>query len=286
MAELRDRFEAGDAAARPPAVARGPVRLLRRVDAVLAVPRPAAHRGSACSPTSPSSACASRCGGRLERLFGDRAARDLPVPRRAARAHARARGREARLAELSPEALQYRTFEVVRELLARLAEDGPAGRRARGPALGGRRPRSSCSSGCSRDTEDAALLLVLDDPARARPPVVAREGGRGPRAPAPDHARSRSRRCRATPAASCSTRSSARARCPTRWSAGSSSPAEGNPFFLEELVRSLVDAGALVRERARAGGSTTTVDGRGPADRREGDPRADRPARRPARATR
>ncbi len=25
-------------------------------------------------------------------------------------------------------------------------------------------------------------------------------------------------------------------------------PAEGNPFFLEELVRSLVDAGALVRE--------------------------------------
>ena len=31
----------------------------------------------------------------------------------------------ARLAELSPEALQYRTFEVVRALLARLAQDGP-----------------------------------------------------------------------------------------------------------------------------------------------------------------
>src|SRR5205085_79758 len=31
----------------------------------------------------------------------------------------------ARLAELSPEALQYRTFEVVRTLLERLAEEGP-----------------------------------------------------------------------------------------------------------------------------------------------------------------
>ena len=30
-----------------------------------------------------------------------------------------------RLAELSPEALQYRTFEVVREVIARLAEAGP-----------------------------------------------------------------------------------------------------------------------------------------------------------------
>ena len=35
-------------------------------------------------------------------------------------------------------------------------------------------------------------------------------------------------------------------------------PAEGNPFFLEELVRSLVDAGALVPdEEAEGGGSTT-----------------------------
>src|SRR4249920_1666553 len=30
-----------------------------------------------------------------------------------------------RLAELSPEALQYRTFAVIRELLMRLAQDGP-----------------------------------------------------------------------------------------------------------------------------------------------------------------
>ena len=32
---------------------------------------------------------------------------------------------QARLGELSPEALQYRTFEVVRHWLQRLAEDGP-----------------------------------------------------------------------------------------------------------------------------------------------------------------
>src|SRR5437870_4448179 len=34
-------------------------------------------------------------------------------------------GAHARLAELSPEAAQYRTFEVIRALFARLAEQGP-----------------------------------------------------------------------------------------------------------------------------------------------------------------
>ena len=40
-------------------------------------------------------------------------------------------------------------------------------------------------------------------------------------------------------------------------SGASSTQAEGNPFFLEELVRSLVDAGALQRP-SPAGASTTT----------------------------
>ena len=35
-------------------------------------------------------------------------------------------------------------------------------------------------------------------------------------------------------------------------------PAEGNPFFLEELIRSLVDAGRGGARRGRAGGSSTT----------------------------
>ena len=37
-------------------------------------------------------------------------------------------------------------------------------------------------------------------------------------------------------------------------------PAEGNPFFLEEIVRSLVDAGRARSATATGGGSTTTVD--------------------------
>jgi len=32
---------------------------------------------------------------------------------------------QAMVAELSPEAMQYRTFEIVRDLVARLAKDGP-----------------------------------------------------------------------------------------------------------------------------------------------------------------
>ena len=61
---------------------------------------------------------------RLEPLFGERTAEiypylgallDLSLEPDA----------QSKLAELSPEALQYRTFEVVATLVARLAEDGP-----------------------------------------------------------------------------------------------------------------------------------------------------------------
>ena len=55
-----------------------------------------------------------------------------------------------RLAELSPEALQYRTFAVIRELLARLgagrARSSSSSRTSTGPT----RPRSSCSNACWR----------------------------------------------------------------------------------------------------------------------------------------
>ena len=54
-----------------------------------------------------------------------------------------------RLAELSPEALQYRTFEVVRELISRLRRTDPwrsCSRTCTGPT----RRHCSCSSGCSR----------------------------------------------------------------------------------------------------------------------------------------
>ena len=54
-------------------------------------------------------------------------------------------------------------------------------------------------------------------------------------------------------------------------------PAEGNPFFLEELVRSLADAGALVRDGDALALRPRRAD-RDPAHGREGDPVPDRPA--------
>ena len=66
----------------------------------------------------------------------------------------------ARLAELSPEALQYRSFEVVRSVLRRLAEDGPLA-----VALEDLHWVDATSlqllERMLADTEDVALLLVL-----------------------------------------------------------------------------------------------------------------------------
>ena len=56
------------------------------------------------------------------------------------------------------------------------------------------------------------------------------------------------------------------------------SRAEGNPFFLEELVRSLVDAGRAGRATDERLAVRPRGAGRGPADGREGDPGPDRPA--------
>ena len=99
---------------------------------------------------------------------------------------------ESRLAELSPEALQYRTFEVVRTLLARLAADGPVA--------------VAIEDLHWADSTSLQLLQRLaarhrhrgpaarhDLEARARPQRVAAEGGRGTRAAAP-HAGARPRR--------------------------------------------------------------------------------------------
>ena len=55
--------------------------------------------------------------------------------------------------------------------------------------------------------------------------------------------------------------------------------AEGNPFFLEELVRSLVDAGALVHDEHGGWRFDHDAPLEVPADGREGHPGAHRPAR-------
>ena len=82
--------------------------------------------GSASSPDEPELRVRVALRRDVERLFGDRA------PARSIRTSARCSGSTlepeaaARLAELSPEALQYRTFEVVRQLCSRgWPQDGP-----------------------------------------------------------------------------------------------------------------------------------------------------------------
>ena len=124
-AELRRHVE--DASARraaAPAVDRGPVRLLRRVDAVLAVPGSPAllarrPRGRARAPRAARAAADARRACSATRLL-----EVYPYLGAMLGLSLEPEARE-RLAELSPEALQYRTFAVIRELLARLAQDGP-----------------------------------------------------------------------------------------------------------------------------------------------------------------
>ena len=201
-------------------------------------------RGSGCSPTSPSFGSASRCARNVERLFADRAAEIYPYlgailgltlePEAA-----------ARLAELSPEALQYRSFEVVRSVLRRLAEDGPLA-----VALEDLHWVDATSlqllERMLADTEDVALLLVLttrlerDHPSWRVKETAARELPHRTRELALEALSGDAGRELLHALVGEGT-------MPTEMERRILEPAEGNPFFLEELVRSLVDTGALVR---------------------------------------
>ena len=239
------------------------MRLLRRVDDLLAVPD-LLRRGSGSSRTSRSCGCASPCDGNVERLFGDRAGELTPYLA-ALLGLTLEPDDQARLVELSPEALQYRTFEVVRHWLLRLAEDGPVA-----VALEDLHWADATSfqllERLLADTEDTALLLVLTF-RKTRPPAWRRRR-KMPRSELPH---------RTTEIALEALSGDAgrellhalvgAAPCPTTWRARILEHADGNPFFLEELVRSLVDAGASVGT-ATPGGSTTRPT-RDPADGRE-----------------
>jgi ABC-type oligopeptide transport system substrate-binding subunit/class 3 adenylate cyclase len=152
----------------------------------------------------------------------------------------------ARLAELSPEAAQYRTFEVIRALFARLAEQGPIVAAFEDLHWADATSLQLLES-LLADTEISALLLVLtlrperDHAAWRLKEAAARElphrtrelglealSGDGGR----DLLRSLIGGIELAPA----------------MERRILDPAEGNPFFLEEIVRSLVDAGALVRD--------------------------------------
>ncbi len=150
----------------------------------------------------------------------------------------------ARIAQLSPEALQWRTFEVVGQLFARLAEDGPL-------VLGiedlhWADPTSvQLLEQMLTLAEEAPVLLVLslrpelDHPswslrehARREFPHLVREIDLGPLGDSDGELLA----ALVAPAA-----------LPADLERRVLEAADGNPFFLEELVRSLADVGALLR---------------------------------------
>ncbi len=152
---------------------------------------------------------------------------------------------QARLDELSPEALQYRTFEVVRALIARLAQDGPVV-----VALEDLHWADATSLQLLElllgDSETSALLLVLTTrPERDHPSWRVKE----------DAARELPHRTREIALDALSGDAGrellhaliGQATLPAEMERRILEPAEGNPFFLEEIVRSLADVGALER---------------------------------------
>ncbi len=152
----------------------------------------------------------------------------------------------ARLDELSPEALQYRTFEVMRHTLQALAAEGPVA-----VALEDLHWADATSLQLLErlvgDTENEALLLICTGrPERDHPSWRLKE----------DVARTLPHRFREVTLEALSgdagrellTALVGQDTLPPAVEPRILEPAEGNPFFLEELVRSMVDAGALVRD--------------------------------------
>ena len=151
---------------------------------------------------------------------------------------------DAKLAELSPEAAQFRTFEVVRHLIQRLAEDGPV-----------------VMAFEDLHWADATSLLLLEQlfaDTEALPLLIVCTGR-----PERDHpswrlkdetARTMPHRFREIALESLSGDSGSEllaalvghGTLPAATAERVLASADGNPFFLEEIVRSLQDAGALV----------------------------------------
>ncbi|HET9722292.1 MAG TPA: ABC transporter substrate-binding protein, partial [Actinomycetota bacterium] len=181
----------------------------------------------------------------LDRLFGDRVLEVYPYLGAMLGLTLEPEAQE-RLEELAPEALQYRTFEVVRSLLGRLAQDGPVVVAVED--LHWADPTSlQLLERLLAETEEAALLLVLTSRLEPdHPSWDLRETA----------ARSLPHRTREIALESLSGDAGRELlhalvgpeTLPDQMQGRILGPAEGNPFFLEELVRALVDAGALVRE--------------------------------------
>jgi len=151
----------------------------------------------------------------------------------------------AKLAELSPEALQYRTFEVVQQWLQQLAAEGPVVLALEDVHWADPTSLLLAERLLSLVEDDAVLLLLT-------------------MRPDPDHAswsikefaaRQLPHRTREVTLEALNGDAEAellqalvgRDTLPPKLQARIVREAEGNPFFLEELVRSLADSGALQR---------------------------------------
>jgi len=153
---------------------------------------------------------------------------------------------QARLSELSPEALQYRTFEVVKTLLARLAEDGPVFVLLEDLHWADPTSVQLAETLVTLTEQAAVLLIVTQRPERDHPSWRIHELA----------AREVPHRMRLLTLEALSGEAGAELldglvgadTLPPELRARVLDAADGNPFFLEELVSSLVDAGALVAD--------------------------------------
>jgi predicted ATPase len=183
----------------------------------------------------------------LDRLFGGRADEyypylgsllDLTLEREP----------QARLAGLSPEALQYRTFEVVEALAVRLADEGPLVVALED--LHWADPTSVELTGrLLALPERAAVLLVLsqrNEPDHASWALRERAQREYPHLTQALALQPLSGDAEAELLASLVGAET----LPGELSRRLLDQAEGNPFYLEELIRSLVDSGALVHDDA------------------------------------
>jgi ABC-type oligopeptide transport system substrate-binding subunit/class 3 adenylate cyclase len=210
---------------------------------------------------------------RLEQLFGEGGAAELYPYLGGLLEVALEHGAAARTSQLSPEALQWRTFEVVGQLFARLAEDAPLVVSIED--LHWADPTSVLLlEQLLSLAEEAPVVLVLSlRPERDHPawglrehasrefPHLLREIDLGPLGrrleasaaepptPPPQHRGA----APTTPGQEQGADGEllaalvAPATLPAELERRVLEAADGNPFFLEELVRSLADVGALVR---------------------------------------
>jgi ABC-type oligopeptide transport system substrate-binding subunit/class 3 adenylate cyclase len=181
----------------------------------------------------------------VERLFGQRAIEFYPYLG-AMLGLALEPDASARLAELSPEALQYRTFEVVGALLTRLSEEGPVVMAI--DDLHWADPTSiQLTERLLPLSEEAAVLLVLtmrserDHASWQVKEIAARELPHRTREVALEALSGDADRDLLDAMVGAGT-------LPSGLESRILGHAEGNPFYLEELIGSLVDAGALLRE--------------------------------------